>query len=984
MAAADAENVDRLARVLRLCEEALSRDGPERLAYLADACGGDDIRREVEALVVRADETDDGFLATAAWQHTQPELTLGQRLGPYEVIGSIGCGGMGAVYKARDTRLGRTVAIKVVASGSSDALRESFAREAQAIAAINHPNICAIYDIGRELPSGTTGEPLDFLVIEYIEGRSLAERIKQGPLPVHEALRLGIEIADALAAAHQQGIIHGDLKPANVMLADSTAGPVAKLLDFGLAELARPAADGSRQQPHGAAMAEAGSLAIVRGTLAYLAPEQFDGRERDARSDLFAFGCVQYEMLTGHRAFPGDTQASVISAIRGGEPLAPRTLQPLVAPALDRLVMRCLATDPHDRVESARSLADELRGIAVSPSLSTSGSSRSALHAPLAVAISAVILASIVAWGVWHIRQLAAVEPGTIVLAAPDGVRLGPGQSVAFSPDGRAVVFFGIKKSVSALYWHNLDEPDARLISGTESSGEGSLTPFFSPDGARLGLVRGGRLTTVPIQSGHIATGGAAVIAEGAGWVRGLSWGDDRTIVYSPNPYGGLWRVSAGASAREMTFPDRAKGELGHSWPEVLPGGRAALFTIRHASGRQDRSVIAAVELDSGRVIRLVEGGSYGRYASSGHLVYARNGSLLAVAFEPRSLAIRGHPVPVLGGVAMESAGSGSARFAISPNGALVYERAIPRSSAENALIWVDRDGQVEPVAPELRAYLPVLDLSPNGKTFVVRIESAARLDSQLWAYHIDRRHWQQLTFDGDNATPLFSPTGDRIVFSSNRDGAFNLYTMSVDGNHTVERMTRSPYWQYPSSWSADGRLLLYYQQDQPMQGTNMWILSLADRKAWRWGPENVNTFGARFSPDGRWITYQSRESGGVDVYVRPFPGPGPAVRVAGPNGGIAPFWSRDGRSILYLDGSTVMAARVHAGTSLRVSPPHLWFVLPFVPMIEASTNVLALDADGRRIAVVRPAPERVPRGAQLLVIPNWAEQLKTKLQHVR
>lgn len=976
---------DRVGRVLRICEEALDHEGEERIAYVDTACGADTaLRRDIDAILVRADESSRGFLTAPPWRHRQPALAGGQRLGPYEVIETLGCGGMGAVYKARDSRLGRIVAIKVIGDAAIDpALRERFAREARTIAALNHLNICAIYDVGRAAPAGgDSTDALDFLVIEYLDGHTLARRVAAGRLPLDEALQVGIHVAEALAAAHRQGIVHGDIKPANVMLSSSAAGPVAKLLDFGLAELAPAPAIAGR-----AGTGRTFDPGAAPGTLPYMAPEQFQGKRRDARSDIFALGCVLYEMLTGRRAFAGDTQASIISAIVNGDQPRPRAVEPLTPPALDDLVARCLAKDPDERHQSAVAVAEELRRIAAEPASRDHLEPSPSLGrrwlwlgaAAVAVAIGAV------ASHAWRSRSRADVEPRTLVLPLHDGVDLGSGQSIEFSSDGRALIYFGSTKQFPALYWHDLNQPDGRLISGTESPGELFATPFASPDGHWLGFARAGKLLKMPIEAGRIAAGRSPVVLAGAvGWMRGANWGDDGTIVYAPNAYGGLWRVSAdGGSPRELTRPDRSRAELSHRWPQVLPGARAALFTIQDASGRQDRDIIAAVELASGRVTRLVEGGSFGRYAPTGHLVYARNGSLFAVTFDPGSLTVSGGSAPVLGGVSMTSAGSGNAKFAISKTGALVYQPALPRPNAKNSLIWVDRDGLVEPVTRDTRAYQAALDLSGDGTRVAVRIEDPMRLDSQIWIYDISARTWRQVTFEGDNAAPLFSPHGDRIVFSSNRDGAYNLYVTSSNGDGPVERLTTSPYWQYSSSWSADGKLIAFNQQGA--SDANVWILSIADRRVWPWRPTDGNAAGARISPDGRWMAYQSEESGRSAVYVQSFRGSDPSVRVSGPNGGTIPFWSHDGRHLFYADGATLMTASVRPGVPIRVSAPHLAFVLPLGARNAGNTNMLvsantlALAPDGLRVVLVQSDPERAPRAERLLLIPNWSEQLRTK-----
>jgi len=907
-------------------------------------------------------------------------LLPGVRLGPYEITELIDAGGMGEVYKARDTRLGRTVAIKILPDevNSDPKRRARFESEAKTIAGLNHPHICTLLDVG-ELRSTDSAQAALYLVMEHVHGETLAARLRRGPLPLDQALSVATEIADALTTAHRHHVIHRDLKPGNVMLAKSGA----KLLDFGLAKLNAPPEESAPGVSSLSTQEPATTPGEVLGTVPYMAPEQLEGKETDPRSDIFSFGALLYEMLTGKRAFAGESRASVISAIMSAEPAPVSSLQPMASPLLDRLVARCLAKDRDDRWDSAHDVADELRWIAAAEAKRyttvSSGSSRVRWLWGGAAAL-ALVAGLAVVWIVRDRRPPTHPASKSFVLALPVGVAFFGHQGVAFSPDGTAVAYVGAADdgSGSRLYWHDLNRAEGLPMPGTE----GAVQPFFSPDGGWLGFIRARKLIKVQVRSGRIVQGSPAVelASATADWTRGVSWGDGGTILYAPQPVaGGLWRVSSdGGPPTELTRPDGSKSELSHRWPQVLPGGRAALFTALHASGRQDRSAIAVVSLDTGRVAKLVDGGSYARYVPTGHLVYGRDGSLLALPFDLSTLKVTGTPTPVVNGVAMESfGGSGSASFALSSTGALVYAPGLP-AMPKSSLIWVDRDGQVESVTPDQRTYGGRATLSPDGQKLVVEIEEKSF--ANLWTYDLRDHRWQQLTFEGDNSFPAWSSTGEQLAFASNRDGAFNLYVMRADGERPPERRTRSANWQFPYSWSPDGRFLAYQEVDSNA-GWSTWILPLeGDRKAWRWGADGVDVTVPTFSPTRPWIAYQSTESGRWEVWVRPFPGPGPRILASGANGGRAPFWSQDGRTLFYLDDTRIMAATVEPGASLRLSPPHLAFPLPFAPDPRGNayhSPFRAVTPDGRRVVVVRPDQQVAPEIRQLVVIPNWFEEVK-------
>ena len=912
-------------------------------------------------------------------------LPGGSRLGPYEVLSLIGAGGMGEVYRARDTRLGRTVAIKVLpATASSDPdRRRRFEQEARAVSALSHPNICVLHDIGStSSPQAAGGATIDFLVMELLEGHTLAHRLRKGPLSLEQALDLGAQIADGLAAAHKHGIVHRDLKPANIMLVRSGAGLQAKLLDFGLAKLKAepvPPGDGVSALPTEGPATTPGA---VMGTAPYMAPEQLEGKEADARTNLFAFGCVLYEMLTGRRAFAGESEASVISAIMTSEPPPVSSLQPVTPPALARLVKACLAKDPDARRQSAHDVAEELRGIAeggqtTAPGRASHARRRGRLVWAGAGALLVILVATLVAlsvgsqwWDRKPVRTEIALPRGTVFIA--DGTN-----HLALAPDGSGLVYRAFSREQHRLYWRRLDETAPQVIPGSE----GGSQPFFSPDGKYLGFMTGEKLVKLALPSGQPGDGGPIEpVAEiGSAGVRGASWGDDGTILYTPGSYAGLWRVPAsGGRPQELTRPDPANNEQSHRWPCFLPGGRAALFTIHHASGRQDRSAIAVVSLDDGKWRRIVEHGSGARYLPTGHVVFARNGSLFAVRFDPRAATTTGEPVAVATGVLMHRRSTGAAFFDVSRSGSLVVARS--DGPPKGVLVWVDRQGRVEPVTADPRAYNAELALSRDGSKLAVSIIGPEY--DNLWAYHVHEQRWQQFTSAADEEYPLWSPGGDRLAFASNRDGPLNIYVAQSDGER-AERLTTSPRSQVPISWSPDGRFIAY------QEGFAIWILPLdGDRKPWRWGPEPLGYPFPVFSPDGRWVAYQSLETGGdplvgnFNVHVRPFPGPGPRQTVSGPDGGVSPVWSPDGRELLYMPGSAtdnrIMAVDVSPGSPLKLANPHVAFALPFGLW---SMHPFALAPDGQRLVMVR-RDEGIPTEVQsLALVRNWAQEVKAKVR---
>lgn len=905
-------------------------------------------------------------------------LVAGTRLGPYEIQSAIGAGGMGEVYKARDTRLDRTVAIKVLppdVSGDPER-RTRFEREAKTIAGLNHPHICVLHDLGRD---GDT----DFLVMEYLEGQTLGHRLRKGSLPIAQALEVGTQIADALAKAHRSGIVHRDLKPANVMLAKEGA----KLLDFGLAKLRARAA----RAPTGAtelATATVGTTpGTIMGTVPYMAPEQLEGKDCDSRTDLFAFGAVLYEMLTGRRAFPGDSEASVISAIMSSEPPALASLQPLAPPALDRLVRRCLAKDPDSRWQDAADVAEELRGIredSIARGAVTTPS-RSRRSWVLAVAACLVILtAAVVAWVLvregWPSpvpRQYSLSMPGRTAFACESTTCL------AVATDGSGVVYQGREAGVGGLYWQALDGKGSWPLTGMQRAG----APFLSPDGKWLGFFRRsgergkpGKILKVLIDAGQVVPGAPVREIATAETVRGATWCEDGTIVFG-GLEGGLWRVSAdGGVPRRLTQVGSTE-QTSHRWPSVLPGGRAALFTINAAGGRQDRSAVAVVELQTGTWKTIIEGGTHARYLPSGHLVYARYGTLLAVPFDLQTLKGSGTARPVLSDVwYMEP--PNQAAFDVAADGTLVYVHEDQEWPARE-LVSVGRHGEVQPLIPEPRSYGFGPAISPDGTRLAVDIGGwPSPTDTAIWTYHLEERRWQRLT---EGYLPVWSPKGDRIAFTSHREGPGTLYIIRADGQSDAERVTSSPSQTlWPYSWSADGQYVAYVLQNLAPLRLDTWVVPVAPG-----GKPRMLILGGvvpAFSPDGRWVAYQAGSEAGTgsEVYVSAFPGPGVKVPVTN-GGGLAPVWSGDGQELFYvtrLHDSRIMSRRVVSQSPLRFGPPQVAFALPFEleGEIPYHSRSYGMTPDARRVFAVQPDDRARQEINTLEVIANWPAEVKSKL----
>ena len=875
-------------------------------------------------------------------------LTPGARLGPYEIVGPLGAGGMGEVWRARDTRLGREVAIKFLPEAfATDVSRLSrFEREAKLLASLNHPGIATVH--GFEQVDGVS-----MLVQELVGGPTLAERLRRGALSIPEALEIGCRIAEAIEAAHEKGIVHRDLKPSNVKLA---ADGRVKVLDFGLAKALgteRAVADVSKLTTD---TSPTGAGAIL-GTAPYMSPEQARGEAVDERTDIWAFGCVLYEMLAGKRAFPGATGTDAIAAILEREPDWAALPEATPAPVRS-LLRRCLAKKADRRLRDVADARLEIEeALGGSGEIAAPVRSRWRTRSLGSLVILGMLAAAGTSW-LWtrssrpghHVptRFNIDVEPSSQLPPYFDTAM------VAISPDGRQLVYQAAKRG---LFIRSLDRPGARQLGGTERAQH----PFFSPDGLSLGFSVGGKLVKVPLSGGS-----ARVIAE-VGLLRGASWGEDGTIVYTPNPWAGLFRVSAeGGLPQKLTEPDPTT-ETSHRWPQLLPGGRAVVFTIHALSGRIDESRIAAISLDTGGRKVLVQGGTQGRYVPTGHLVYASGGSMFAAPFDIRRLEVTGPAVPVVEDVRM-SDNTGVAHFDFSRNGIAVYVAPHERPR-EAALLWVDRKGAATAVTSTRRAFYGAPRLSPDGRRLAVAVLEPTELN--LWLLDIARQTWTKLTFEKDNAEPIWSPDGTRIAFSSNRDGYRNLYRMRWDGGG-VERFTTSRHWQWPTDW-LPGADVVQFDTQTPETGRDIWEVPLhGDRRPRPLIVTPMHEYGARISPDGRWLAYWSTESGRPEVYVRAYGGSDRRWTIS-TEGGSRPAWSRTGREIFYRKGTKILAVPVTTTPDFRAGSP--------IVLFDRGKDLFGYDVtpDGQRFVIAEDA-ETEPERLQIVVIPDWFEELKAKV----
>ena len=903
--------------------------------------------------------------------HDSLALPPGSRVGVYQIGAQIGEGGMGRVHRARDTRLNRDVAIKVLPdlfASDPDRLAR-FTREAQTLASLNHPNIAQIY--GLEESPAEVGPPTCALVMELVDGEDLSQRIARGPMPLDDVLPIARQICEALEAAHEQGIIHRDLKPANIKVRpDGTV----KVLDFGLAK-ALESAESRRQEPahtlsqsptmtSPASMTGAG---MILGTAAYMSPEQARGKAVDRRTDIWAFGCVLFEMLTGKRAFAGETAADVLAATVSREPEWSH-LTPEATRRLGRLLRRCLEKNPRQRLHD---IADARIEVEEAGAPETDDKVPSVASRPPRWAMPAWFAAGAITLGAallfWNWMSAVPETPSmslrsAVPLPADAVLSLARGSTLVFAPDGRSLVYVASSKSSpgsTQLFLRRLDQWDATPIAGTQ----GAANPFFSPDGRWIGFFADGKLKKTPFE------GGAPVTLADAPNPRGESWGSDDHIVFTPSGNSPLMRVPA-AGGTPMAVTKLATGQLSHRWPQILPGGRSILFTIWNNVGWEP-SRIAVQALDGGEARVVVRGGGFGRYVSDprtgvGYLVYARAEGLMAARFDLVRLEVVGQAVPVLDGVITNL--SGGAHFSVSPTGWLAY---VPGELGEvdRDLVWVSRAGVEEP-AIRVRGMSRAFSLSPDG-TRILRNNTVGPVRN-LWTDDVRRGTPTQLTTDGVNVQMgVWSTDGSSVVFAQGLP-FLDLFRLPSDGRGALQRLTTSDNDQIPTSWSPDGRLIAVTEFD-PQTGADIGLLEMPDAKIKRPFLRTPFSEGsAVFSSDGRWLAYQSNESGRFEIYVQPVSGTGRKYQVSS-GGGIAPQWSPAGPELFYRNGDQVMATSVLPAQEFSMAPPRLLFSGRY-------DNDFAVSPDGSRFLMMRLTADEAG-ATSLVLISDWLAELRQRVR---
>jgi eukaryotic-like serine/threonine-protein kinase len=889
----------------------------------------------------------------------------GTRLGPYEILSAIGAGGMGEVYRAHDTKLARDVAIKVLpANFVNDPERLSrFQREARMLAALNHANIATIY--GLEQSGGVT-----CLVMELVLGETVAERVKAGPLPIEDALKIAVQIAEALEAAHEKQIIHRDLKPANVKV---TPEGKVKVLDFGLAKAF--SGDAANDDPSNSPTVSAAATmqGVILGTAAYMSPEQARGKACDKRTDIWAFGCVLYELLTGRQAFQGETTTEILAAVLRGEPnwqALPETT-PL---SIRALLRRCLQKEMNKRARDAGDARIEIEeGLAapVAAELTTAAPTkgfhalgRRALILSLGIFLLGAAIASLAVWNLKLMPSPAPQHVSRLTIALPSGQQLASlenGAAVALSPDGTRLAYSAFQGGNQQLYLRALDSVEATPIPGTE----GAMNPFFSPDGQWLGFFADGKLKKVSV------SGGAAVTLGVASNPGGASWGSQGIITFAPTQVGALQQVQeAGGTPQPLTHFEKA--DATHRWPEFLPGGRALLFAAAPNSINFSIGQIAVQSIGTGERRNLIQAGMSPRYAPTGHLIYAQGGSLMAVPFDPQRLATTGTAIPVVEGV-LQSPFSGAVQYSFSNSGSLVYVSGGVQS-AQNRLVWVSRKGVEQPLAAPPRAYLNPR-LSPDGRRVGVTITEQ---DSHIWTYDL-RETFTRLTFEGNaNNGAVWTPDGKRITFSTNnKGGPLNIYWLLADGSGGLERLTTSQYLNAPMSWSPDGKLLAFFEVN-PTTQRDIWVLRMSDRKLLPFLQTPFNEAVPRFSPDGRWLAYISDESGRYEIYVQSYPGPGGKWQIS-TEGGTEPAWSGNGRELFYRNGDKMMAVDIATQPGFAAGTPRMLFEGRYERAPFPSTNY-DVSPDGQRFLMLKPNESAEAAPTQINVVLNWFEELKRRV----
>jgi Tol biopolymer transport system component len=884
---------------------------------------------------------------------------IGQNLSHYSITGKIGKGGMGEVFRAKDQKLGRDVAIKVLPeefARDSDRVAR-FQREAKLLASLNHPNIAAIY--GLEESGGT-----NFLVLELVEGETLADQIKKGPIPVEESLKLALQIAEALEAAHEKGVIHRDLKPANIKV---TPDGKVKVLDFGLAKAYAGDRDDMSLSNSPTLSDAATQQGVILGTAAYMSPEQARGENVDKRADIWAFGVVLFETLTGRQAFTGKTVSDTLASVLAREPEWKR-LPSNLHPRIRFLLERCLEKEPKNRSASINEARVEIQkvltdasGMLVQPGMAVEP--RGKLRTMLPWVAAALILGLIIVGvAVWYLRTPEPRQVMRFEYELPEGQQFSAFNPLAVSPDGKQIVYGTTK----GLYLRSVDELSAKLISGTEGAAQ---QPFFSPDGKSIGYFSS---TDRQLKKISVNGGAPVTLCSISQLLVGGSWSADDTIVFGQLP-GDIMRVSANGGTPESLIKPKSTAFI---WPQVLPDGKSVLYTDA-ASTTQMRVMVHSLE--SGEAKELFAGGD-SQYLPTGHIVYhlPNNNNLFAVAFDADRLEVKGGPVPIVEAVR---------QAAVSDAGTLVYIPGIAsgETGPGRTLVWADREGKEESLGTPPNSYrFP--KLSPDGTRIALTVGDTT--DSDIWIWDTIRKTLTRLTFEkASDVQSLWTPDGKKIIFASNREGdRYSLYWKAADGTGAEEKFGSLPNLSLlPWSFSSDGKTLINLETDVAAKWDIGMMSMEGDRARKSLLNEKPTELNPKISPDGRYMAYSSNESGRAEIYVRPFPEVDKGKWQISTSSGNSPLWSPDGRELFYLsDDNSVMAVAVEAKPTITFGTPKMLFRSIYVASVSGEGTPWDIHPDGKRFLMMKPpeAPastEAAPHPKITLVV-NWFEELKQRV----
>jgi serine/threonine protein kinase len=884
---------------------------------------------------------------------------IGSTISHYTILEKLGEGGMGVVYKAQDTRLDRFVALKFLPPhlNASEADKARFIQEAKAASALNHPNVCTIHDIQEH-------DGQMFIVMEYVEGQTLQE--KKSSISYKQAIDIGIQIADGLAAAHEKGIVHRDIKPENIMIRKDG---IAQIMDFGLAKLQGV----SRLTKEGSTV----------GTAGYMSPEQVQGQDADHRSDIFSYGVVLYELLTGGLPFKGIHETAVAYEIVNVDPAPMSSVKPEIDPTLDALVLECLEKDPNERTQSVKQVSIDLKRFkresskarlsritAARPVASVRPAEPSAAITsrlnrfvwPAVATVLAVVVALLL-WSPWRSNSRSPSATIRLSIALPQGMSIDIfhlGSSVAISPNGTTIAFVASTDSetIERIYIRNVNDFDLKPLPGTE----GAKAPVFSPDGRWLLFSGQGRLQKVSLQ------GGAPIDVAPAANPRGSTWGEDGSIVYSPDQVGGLLSVSSsGGSPKMLTEMDSVDGEISQRFPDILPGGKLILFTAKYKNTTLfDEAKIVVERLDTHERKILIEGGAYARYVPTGQIVYIRGGALYSVPFDISSLQLTGPPSLLFkGGMMLEE--SGSADYSFSTNGVLVYLPGGPAPLSNNVLDWGYLDGTIKPLLQTPGPYFGVA-VAPDAHQLALMTYAA---NNDIWTYDIIRKTSQRLTFGGGNhSSPLWTLDGKRIVYSGEEGGGQNLFWRRADGSGREEQLTTGTNFKQAFCWTPDGKILAFTQDAS--KALDIWMLPIdGDRKPYPFLRDQFIKSTPNFSPDGHWLAYASNESGIQEIYLAPFP-KGQGKWQVSSGGGAEPVWTLDGKQILYANprSGEMMSVAITTSPSVILGSPRSRFKIP--------ANVIggAYDGPNRRFALIRRTIAHNADLTHINVVVGWFNEM--------